>query len=232
MQTFSPNMLKTFEECPKKYYFRYIEKISVPQKASHFEKGKKIHALAHYYLRGDDISKLENALTKEELQTWELLKNNEYLKKTYVNSEYNLSCLVKDFWIGGRLDAVMKDFICHSEQRIDLRVSESLCYYILDYKTGAIPKNPQDDFQTMVYLLALNSYLAKFYGEKPNAYTLQFIYVDLKNNINHTINFDDQIKNQYENAISQICTKITETKNYTCEKSKKCDYCEFNKICN
>ena len=59
MNSFSPNMLKTFEACPKKYYFKYIQKISVPQKNSLFEKGKKVHALANYYLRGDDISKME-----------------------------------------------------------------------------------------------------------------------------------------------------------------------------
>ena len=59
---FSPNMLKTFQSCPQKYWFKYIKKISTPQKASNFEKGKKIHALANYYLKGDDVSKLETTL--------------------------------------------------------------------------------------------------------------------------------------------------------------------------
>ena len=138
MNSFSPNMLKTFEACPKKYYFKYVQKISVPQKSSLFEKGKKVHALANYYLRGDDISKMEKALGSDEKLTWEILKQNEFFQKSYVNSEYNLSCKVRDYWIGGRLDALMKD-----ENN----------YYILDYKTGSIPKNPEYDFQTMVYLL-------------------------------------------------------------------------------
>ena len=44
----SPNMLKTYDECPFKYYLRYIQQISAPQKETPFEKGKKIHALANY----------------------------------------------------------------------------------------------------------------------------------------------------------------------------------------
>ena len=80
MIIFSPNMLKTFLDCPQKYIFKYDEKISVPQKSSWFEKGKKVHALAHYYLRGDDITNLEPALTEEEKQIWQTLKSNIYFQ--------------------------------------------------------------------------------------------------------------------------------------------------------
>ena len=109
MNSFSPNMLKTFASCPQKYYFKYILKISMPQKSSLYEKGKKVHALANYYLRGDNIDKFEKTLNSEELQIWQTLKNNEFFKKTYVASEYNLSCKTGDYWIGGRLDALMKN---------------------------------------------------------------------------------------------------------------------------
>ncbi len=89
---YSPGMLKTFVECPRRYFFKYIERLSVPQPQGVFEKGKKIHALAHYFLRGDDVSKMELTLSKDERRLWEMLKSNKYFQKTYVNSEYNLSC--------------------------------------------------------------------------------------------------------------------------------------------
>ena len=76
MNNFSPNMLKTFNDCPKKYYFKYIQQVSAPQRSLPFEKGKKIHALANYYHKGQNISKLENALLPEEKVVWNLLKNN------------------------------------------------------------------------------------------------------------------------------------------------------------
>ena len=67
IQIFSPNMLKTYEKCPKKFYFRYIEGINVPLSFLPFEKGKKIHALANYFLQEINISRIETALTEEEI---------------------------------------------------------------------------------------------------------------------------------------------------------------------
>ena len=158
MNNFSPNMLKTYISCPKKYYFKYIQNISMPQPASFFEKGKKIHALANYYLKNFDTEKMEKTLTTEELSVWNSLKSNEYFQKTYVNSEYNLSCKIDKFWIGGRLDAVVKD---------------NKKYYILDYKTGDIQKNAKFDFQTIIYLFAV-----KYFFKTDN---VTFVYLDLKN---------------------------------------------------
>lgn len=208
MNSFSPNMLKTFETCPQKYYFKYIEKISVPQKSSLFERGKKVHALANYYLRGDDISKIEKALNSEELKLWEILKQNEFFNKTYVNSEYNLSCKVNNYWIGGRLDALMKD---------------DKNYYILDYKTGSIPKNPEYDYQTITYLLCAS----KMYGDN-----IKFVYIDLKNNQNSIIDFNTTKAKEYEKRITDICDKITSAQfPEEIEHSKICDFCEYKKIC-
>ena len=208
MNSFSPNMLKTFETCPKKYYFKYIEKISVPQKSNLFEKGKKVHALANYYLRGDDISKMEKALNSEELKLWEILKQNEFFNKSYVYSEYNLSCKVGNYWIGGRLDALMKD-----EKN----------YYILDYKTGSIPKNPEYDYQTITYLLCAS----KMYENN-----IKFIYIDLKNNQNSIIDFNSAKAKEYEKRITDICDKITNAQfPEEIEHTNICNFCEYKKIC-
>lgn len=214
MNNFSPNMLKTYQSCPQKYWFKYVQKISIPQKISLFEKGKKVHALANYYLRGDDISKLETALEPSEKELWIRLKNNEYFKKTYVASEYNLSCKVGKYWVGGRLDAVVKD-----------ETSDITQYYILDYKTGSIPKNPEYDFQTMVYLLCLNKKLSE--TSSPN---IKFVYIDLKNNKNHVIEFKSE--SEYSNLITEICQKIEDYQPLEdVEHSKMCEFCEYRKIC-
>ena len=212
MQIFSPNMLKTFEECPKKYEFRYIQKLNVPQPVKVFEKGKKIHALAHYYLRGDNIEKFLPTLSQEELSVWQKLLNNEYFQKTYVNSEYNLTTRIGDFWVGGRLDAFMKDLNT---------------YYILDYKTGAIPQKPEDDFQTMIYLICANEILTKGWG---NNYNLKFVYIDLKNDKNHIIEYDSDKHIIYSNKLCSACEKITTAKIFN-KNPDRCKFCEYNKFC-
>ncbi len=219
MNSFSPNMLKTFEACPQKYYLKYIQKISVPQKGSVFEKGKKVHALANYYLRGDEITKMEKALNSDEKPIWEQLKNNEFFQKRYINSEYNLSCKIGDYWIGGRLDALMKD-----EKN----------YYILDYKTGSIPKNPEYDYQTMVYLLCTLKLLENqtLKQVQNGAYNIKFVYIDLKNNKNCVIDFSQEKEHEYEKKLIEICNKITDAQfQEEIEHSKICEFCEYRKIC-
>lgn len=206
MTDFSPNMLKTYDMCPRKYYLRYVQNISAPQKSTPFEKGKKIHALAHYYLRGDDIDKLEKALNSDEFNIWQKLKSNEYFKKTYVNSEYEISCKLGNYWIGGRIDALVKD---------------GDHYFILDYKTGSIPKDPVYDYQTMIYLLAVQRLFK-------NSESITFVYIDLKQNKNHVIQLTPELKKEYTAKITKICNTITESNNFN---KTKCICCEYKKIC-
>lgn len=216
MTNYSPNMLKTFKSCPLKYKFKYIDRISLPQKASFFEKGKKVHALANYYLKGDDISKFEPTLNENEKIAWNNLKSNEFFSYKYVNSEYNLSCKIGDYWIGGRLDAIVKK-----------HKNESETYYILDYKTGSIPKKPEYDYQTMVYLLCLSS--APFITPQDE---IKFVYIDLKNNQNCVIDFTQEKKVEYEKTITTICSNIENIQiPEDIEHQKMCDFCEYKKIC-
>jgi len=42
----SPAMLKTYNQCKKKYFLQYIRNVYMPQTATPFEKGKNIHAIA------------------------------------------------------------------------------------------------------------------------------------------------------------------------------------------
>lgn len=214
LNTYSPNMLKTFEECPKKFFFKYIEKISLPQRSTIFEKGKKIHALANYYLNGENIAKMEKVLTADEKITWESLKSNKYFKLNVHNTEYNLSCKIDKYWIGGRFDAL---------------VFNDKNYIILDYKTGYLPKDAEQDFQTITYLLCGGKYLQAKGGYD----SLEFVYLGLKNNVEKKILFTDDLKKQYEEKIVQTCKRIdlavaSNAFAFIKDCQNKCEYC---KIC-
>ena len=87
----SPAMMKIFEECQQKYLYIYVDKISLPQNKYFYEKGKNIHALANYFIKGYDVSKMENILTKEEKQIWDYLKKVKYFNYEFVKSEYQLT---------------------------------------------------------------------------------------------------------------------------------------------
>lgn len=214
MNNFSPNMLKVFEKCPCEFYLKYVQKLALPTRSKIFEKGKKIHALANYYLKGFDIEKMEQVLNAEEKTSWQSLKNNKYFQLEVFDTEYNLSCKVGDFWVGGRLDALMK---------------KGSDYFILDYKTGSIPKNAEFDFQTMVYLLAADKFLAKKGGYE----SLKFVYLGLKNNSEKEIILSDELKKQYEENILAVCKNIESSisSNNFNKNCAQCDGCEYKKIC-
>lgn len=205
-EIFSPNMLKTYEKCPKKYYFRYKKGISMPVDDDIFTSGKNIHALASYYLRGENIEKMEKSLNLKEAELWNYLKNLEYFKFQNINTEYNLSVKIKNNFYGGRLDALVKD---------------NETYYILDYKTGATPQNAIYDFQTMIYLLCVY----KFF----NTIDVNFVYLNLKNRNETKIKLNEDLINDYETRLTEISSKIEKEDFHPAKKD--CKHCEYGKIC-
>ena len=205
---FSPNMIKTYITCPKKFYYRYIENISMPQLATPFERGKKIHALANYNLQGVNIDRLESVLNAKEREIWELLKGNEFYNKEYYKSEFQINARIGKYWVGGRIDALVKG----GEK-----------YYILDYKTGSTPQNPEYDFQTMIYFICADKYLK-------NYESLFFVYINLKDKNNYIIEFTPEMRTIYENKIIEACDLISRDKIY-CPNHENCKDCIYSKLC-
>ena len=208
-QQFSPNMLKTYELCPKKFYLKYIKGITMPINDDIFEFGKNIHALASYYLRGENLVNMEKSLNEREKLVWEHLRSIKYFSYKVINTEYNLAVRIGNHFFGGRLDALVKN---------------DNTYYILDYKTGSAPKNAKYDFQTIIYILAVKEF---FKTDK-----ITFVYIDLKNNQTCVIDFTQEKKLAYEKAITTICSNIENIQiPEDIEHQKMCDFCEYKKIC-
>lgn len=204
-QNYSPNMLKTFEQCPKKFYLKYVKNISMPTNDEIFELGKNIHAMASYYLRKENIHKMEISLSEREKLIWEYLKEIKYFGFETVNTEYNLMVKIQNTFFGGRLDALVK---------------ENNKYYILDYKTGSAPKNAKYDYQTIIYLLAVRAFF------KTN--DVVFVYLDLKNKTETIIELTADLVKEYESKLLNIVKRI-ETEDFV-PNQKECK-CEYKIIC-
>lgn len=201
----SPNMLKTFKQCPRKFHYKYVKNISMPVDDDIYEFGKNIHALASYYLRGENTDNFEKFLKPQELNVWNYLKSLEYFSYDVIATEYSLFFKLGDFYYGGRLDALVK---------------KKGKYYILDYKTGKIPQNPIYDFQTMIYILAVSSYY--------KTSDISFLYLDLKNKKEIAVTFTEALKEEYENRLSEIAGQINSDEFFA--KKNNCD-CEYSMIC-
>lgn len=201
----SPNMLKTYELCPRKFYLRYVKNISMPVNDDIFEFGKNIHALASYYLRGENIDKMALSLSEREAAVWNYLKGIKYFGYEVVNTEYNLSLKLGDAFFGGRLDALVK---------------EDDTYYILDYKTGSAPKNAKFDYQTMIYLLAVSKF---FKTDK-----VKFIYIDLKNKEELAVEYSPELGEEYQKRLVNAAAKINSDE--IPPKKTECK-CEYKAVC-
>lgn len=202
---FSPNMLKTYELCPRKFYLRYVKNISMPVNDDIFEFGKNIHALASYYLRGENIDKMESSLSEREKEVWKYLKEIQYFSFEVVNTEYNLALRLGESFFGGRIDALVKN----GDE-----------YYILDYKTGSVPKGAKYDFQTMIYILAVRAF---FKTDRVN-----FVYIDLKNKEEVKIKASSELVEEYKQRLISVVSKINSED--VPFKKQDCN-CEYSCVC-
>lgn len=229
-KTFSAQMLKTFKDCPYKYYLEYEKKIRIPQDSSFAQTGKNLHALINYYLKGFDTNKLEKALTEEEKTLWQNFLNLKISKNNIFQSEYGFNVKIDDDnWLTGRIDAIIK---------------EDNIYTIYDWKTGTLPKNPNEDLQTIIYLFALNKILENSHLMKDSR-ILRFVYLNLKTSESTDIFIPYET---FKTIVETICAIIkelqefsktnyypkdnnSENSNKNSTKKSSCKTCKFKTIC-
>ena len=205
---FSPHMLKLFQSCPAKFYYRYIEQIPSPVHDKGFQTGRNIHALASYYLKGINIAKFEEVLSAKETEMWKRLKSKKYFDYEIIGIEKSIISRIKNYWIGGRLDALVK---------------KDKDYYILDYKTGGVDIDMRYDLQTMVYLTTCDRFIE-------NYDSLSFVYIDLKEDKEVTVLYNSDLKEEYTQKLTDLCMSIEK---FDISKYNKPDFCkcEYEKLC-
>lgn len=200
-------MLNTFQECPVKYYYRFVKNIIAPTLDSKFLVGKNIHALASYYLKAQDISMYE--LNDNEVMMWNNLKGCKYFSYSTQMVESTVACNVSGNWIGGRLDAL---------------VAKDEDYYILDYKTGEIPNNAKYNYQTIVYLMSCDKLISNYKN-------LNFMYLNVRTGEEEIITFSDTLNQEYEDKLTNIINDIVKLSVPIPHKNQQCLRCSYAKMC-
>jgi len=234
----SASRLKTYLECKRKYYYRYIRKIQAKEEET-LNEGLFLHSLLeHLYQISDSYDSKEEIATKIDILLDELLPLTDaktmYQKllwkeklKGFIDTqiahfkaEWKVVEREKEFTgeIGGlrfkgRID------------RIDQNLTDTL---VIDYKTGSIAeanktKNLENlaDFQMSIYHHLLN-------GKYQNI-TLAFIKIFEKGEVEEITVLEEKNTLLAEHIIS-----LKQTKSFVaekCENLQKCKYCEFALLC-
>ena len=183
IDTFSTNSLKILDKSLDEFINKYIHNLSIYKKDERAALGSQYHALICQYLRGYNISKMKLELKNPEIFD-KFLKTIE--KDNFIKTEY--SFLIKDelnnkpYYLTGRYDAVYK---------------ENDNYIIYDWKTLNIPKNAEDDLQTIVYLYTASKVF--------NTENLKMRYISIEKGEYKDIIFKDGAN--YKKIIDEIVGK-------------------------
>ena len=232
----SASRLKTFLECPRKYYFRYIKRFQDAQIPTDVRDEREVGVVLHLVLKEiystkssyEDSDELYRDLQRALYQKSEgdtLFRYHidiwlERLKAFAINEverfregyrvaycEKRLSCDYHGFKLIGDID------------RIDMREGR---YSVIDYKSGKIPDNSLNktvDFQLQFYHL-----LSKELGELEGCY-----YYELKSGkLREEKSFDEKLELLDEKL---ALLKEGEFDFHMCEDKSVCRFCPYNKLC-
>lgn len=221
MNIYTNSMLKDWQTCHNKYYFKYIRKIIIPKREEFFELGKKVHALISYHLNGFDTTILENSSSEEAFLHYKSILNHPIMKLTSFLSEWGFNVQIgnsKNMFIG-RIDAIFFD-------------EKNKKYTIADWKTGMkIPENPILEPQTQIYLYAFYK-SQRDLGIKIKPEDINFKFIQTPSLNETSINFSEELLNEFE---KNFLKQIAEIKNASLQNllsdEKKCNFCEYRFMC-
>ena len=222
MELYTNSMLKDWNTCKSRYYYKYVKKISIPKREENFELGKKVHALISYYLNGFDIRKMEKSASEEVLRHYNSILKHPLLRQEYFLSEWGFNVCVgdTDSVFTGRIDAIFYD-------------KKNNTYTIADWKTGMnIPKVAALDEQARIYLYAFyraqKDLKIEFMPEN-----LRFVFVQTPTLNESSVTFSKEL---YEEIEQDLLRKTKEMQNCKNKPEYKeltaCKFCEYRFICN
>jgi len=248
MEIYSYSKLSTFEQCPLKYKFRYIDKIIIPEKTIESLLGKIIHkALEWLYLEVkngvipslDDVLLFYTKKWQEEDFSNGVIMNGNLTLSDYYNRGIQL---LTNYYFKHKpfddntLDVEKEIIVSLDEFKnylirgfIDrLAYNLKTCEYeIHDYKTSNfLPSREKisNDKQLALYSFAIK----KMFGENKGVLLVwHYLAHNLKISLKKT---NDEIYKLKEETIDLI-KKIKSTKNFSPCVSRFCNWCEYKKIC-
>ncbi len=234
----SASRLKTYLDCKRKYYYRYIRHIE-PKKEEELNEGAFLHLLLeHAYahsnafysvesLEGSLHCALDELLTDKDAKTeYQKLLWREKLKGFireeigYFNENWRIAA--KEMEIKGKISGL------NFQGRIDRLDQREADVWVLDYKTGSTKEANKtsnletlNDFQMSIY----------YYLLSPSYNNIKLSYVKVLQEGQR----EEIAALEEKNAllIDRIA-QLIQTKNFIakkCEDLQRCNYCEFALMC-
>jgi len=234
----SPNRLKTFLECKRKYYYEYILKLKREIREDEFNEGLFIHKVLDYLFRENDhfidFFHMQRVLN----YTIDTLYPTTTLKIKYIKSlwkkrlEKFIEAQIEYFKMGYRVierEKRVRGEICglKFEGVIDRVDTNGVDINLFDYKSGSIKDSNRiknldtlTDFQMSIYQLLL----------KRDFNNLNLAFIELPaGKISPVTKIEEKSEILYSKL--EKIKKIREVEALKCENISKCRYCIFQLHC-
>lgn len=214
---FSFSQLSTFKQCPKKWKFRYIDKLPVKE-SEILEKGKKVHFILEHF---------EDFLQKKLSDEYYNCKESEIVLK-FAKSELGKDILLKkslreyEIKFNDNFEPTLENekFIGYIDR---INISDKL--ELIDFKTGKYKEIQYQDYsQLIIYAIYM---FQKF--KNIDKILLRFIYVEhlLENSLELNRDSLEVYKKDFLNQIKNI----ENCNDFKANISKLCNWCDFKDSC-
>jgi len=240
MNEYSFTRISSFQECPRKYKYKYIDNIS--EIFINIEKhlGSVIHGvIQRVYERQSEKKLVFKELEEIYRELWNSSRptNINIIKRGKKESDYfnEGKEILKNFF----QDILIKDLgeNLHTEHEFKIYLSDSILYKgvidrisnnkgiinIIEYKTGKRIEDPSESLQLLSYALYAN----EIYSNK----NINLCMVDLRNSIviEHMVDPSRIIK--IKKDLLERISIIQNTDNFYPKTTVLCDWCGFKSIC-
>jgi hypothetical protein len=233
----SSDAFKSWSRCKRQFYYKHVKKMQWPADIQHFRLGRDVHKLLDYQARGLDCAlMLENAPMDVRV-SWQKLMNHPVVHLPVIANEWAfhvpMPCADGNTdWLTGWID------------RVTRRGDEIL---VIDWKTGTgVPRNPEVDWQTRLYLYALvevaQSKSAEDLGLRIHGplqpEQVKFLYVEVKAD-NHTairevvLDYNASKHEATRQTLQSIVSQMATEEDYDLPDNNQCPdkFCSYRTIC-
>lgn len=239
--TLSPSRIKTYQQCPRKYYYNYVAKL--PRKDwAHFTLGTFVHGALEYFhadYRNDNGQLNLKGLMKEAFR-----QQREKMKKENIDTDLPAEILLEaknllaeylkrmeTIGIGSEILSLEEDFSLPLDEKFSVqgivdRIDRDRdgIMHIKDYKTTKSIKY-MEPFQLQVYGIHLlekhpdidrfrGSYIMLRHGGKPISY-----------------DFNAEDVRRQRKTVLDYAIRITEEERWITKPGPLCSWCDFESAC-